>query len=206
MFVAFVLQAVYQPYVNRVEARLETLSLGATLVTLLLGQALLLSDLVPPDMALGDEGKAALRLGAGLMNAVVFCIFATALAREFFGSRLGCGSNAAALELAAATASQHGQESVVGATPPRPGPKHSRGEGSSVPQTTLVHTNSGRLSAINPMLDEKTVARMRASSEEQGQGQGQPNFGAVSPPSQKQKLLATATVTPSAALERESRL
>ena len=76
----FTLQAVWQPYADPTEGLLETLSLGATLATLLVGQILVLGDLVP---GLTEDGAFALRCAAGILNIAVFAVFMHFLVRDF---------------------------------------------------------------------------------------------------------------------------
>jgi hypothetical protein len=66
---AFVLQVLCQPYSDPTTGFLETLSLGATLATLLLGQALALGGL-------GDAAENLVRTLAALINIAMLCYFA----------------------------------------------------------------------------------------------------------------------------------
>jgi hypothetical protein len=69
LLIAFILQVLCKPYSNAAVGFLETLTLGATLVTLLLGQALALGGL-------GDTAETFIRTLAALINIAMLCYFA----------------------------------------------------------------------------------------------------------------------------------
>jgi len=69
LLIAFILQVLCKPYSNAAVGFLETLALGATLVTLLLGHALALGGL-------GDAAETFIRTLAALINIAMLCYFA----------------------------------------------------------------------------------------------------------------------------------
>ena len=77
--VSFVLQLHFSPYYNTREDRLETLSLGATTVSLVLGQGLLLGGM-------SAAQQAVVRTAIGAINVVVICVFIWHLYRELKAS------------------------------------------------------------------------------------------------------------------------
>jgi hypothetical protein len=85
LLVAFVLQVLCQPYSNAMTGFLETLSLGATLATLLLGHALALGGL-------GDTAENCIRFLAALINVAILCYFARHALRQL-GAMTNSGPN-----------------------------------------------------------------------------------------------------------------
>ena len=88
LLAAFIAQTVWRPYAHPTERQLETLSLGATLITLLFGQAIVLSGLVEEKgvPGLGPTGESALRMAAGALNLGTFLAFAAFMVKELRGS------------------------------------------------------------------------------------------------------------------------
>jgi hypothetical protein len=88
LLAAFIAQTVCRPYAHPTESQLETLSLGATLITLLFGQAIVLSGLVEEKgvPGLGPTGESALRVAAGALNLSTFLTFAAFMVKELRSS------------------------------------------------------------------------------------------------------------------------
>ena len=87
LLIAFILQVLCQPYSNAMTGFLETLTLGATLVTLLLGQALALGGL-------SDSTETFIRTLAALINVGMLCYFLRHALRSTAGAKGPIGSAA----------------------------------------------------------------------------------------------------------------